>query len=119
VKGSTGIGFYIAAAFLQSGASKVIISARKEEGLQKAVSELNSIPEISGKAVGIVGNVSTMEGIDTLAASVKEEQIDGQLHILVHNAGASWPGLFEDFEDWKTRKTFDVNVRAPFNLTRR
>ncbi|KAJ9634871.1 hypothetical protein H2204_006105 [Knufia peltigerae] len=117
--GTRGIGFYIAAAFLQAGASKVIITARKENGLQKAVDELNSIKSVSGKAIGIVGNVSTMNGVDSLATAVKETLHNGRLDILVNNAGASWAGCFEDFDDWKTQKTLDVNVRGPFNLTRR
>jgi NAD(P)-dependent dehydrogenase (short-subunit alcohol dehydrogenase family) len=60
-----------------------------------------------------------MEGVDALVACVKQEVDDGKLHILVNNAGASWAGLFEDFQDWKIQKTFDVNVRGPFNVTRR
>lgn len=113
------MGFDIAAGLLQAGASKVIINARKEDGLQKAVHDLNSIPGITGRASFIVGNVGTMESVDKLVESVKQELPDGKLHILVNNAGASWGGSFEDFDDWKTAKTLDVNVRGPFNLTRR
>lgn len=113
------MGFDIAAALLQAGASKVIINARKEDGLQSAVHDLNSIPGITGRASFIVGNVGTMESVDKLVESVKQELPDGKLHILVNNAGASWGGSFEDFDDWKTAKTLDVNVRGPFNLTRR
>lgn len=102
---------------MQAGASKVIITARKENGLNKAVNDLNSIVNISGQARGIVGNVSTMEGVDALVTNVKQEVDDRGLHILVNNAGASWAGLFEDFDDWKAQKTFDVSVRGPFNVT--
>jgi short-subunit dehydrogenase len=42
---------------------------------------------------------------------------DEKLHILVNNAGASWAGPFEKYDDWKVAKTLDVNVRAVFNLT--
>ncbi|KIW90814.1 uncharacterized protein Z519_08597 [Cladophialophora bantiana CBS 173.52] len=117
--GSRGLGFDIAAAFLQAGASKVIINARKEAGLQRAAQDLNSIPNVRGRASFIAGNVNTMESVEKLVAAVKEEVPRGRLHILVNNAGASWGGSFEDYEDWKTAKTFDVNVRGPFNLTRK
>ena len=117
--GSTGIGYDIAAGFMQAGAAKVIIASRKKEGLEKAVKELNSIPNVRGKAVYVVGNVSTMDGVDEMLKALQPELVDGKLHILVNNAGASWAGLFETYDDWKTAKTFDVNVRGPFNLTRR
>lgn len=117
--GSRGLGFDIAAGLLQAGASRVIINARKEGGLREAVRSLNSIPGIGGRASFVVGNVSTMESVDKLVAAVQQELPDGKLHILVNNAGASWGGSFEDFDDWKTAKTLDVNVRGPFNLTRR
>jgi NAD(P)-dependent dehydrogenase (short-subunit alcohol dehydrogenase family) len=38
--------------------------------------------------------------------------------ILVANAASSWGGPFEDFEDWKSQKTLDLNVRGVFNLVR-
>lgn len=115
--GSRGIGFDIAAGFLQAGAAKVIIAARKKEGLEVAVRDLNAIPNIRGQATYLVANVSTMDGIERMVADLKPQLPDGKLNILVNNAGASWAGLFEEYEDWKTAKTFDVNVRGPFNLT--
>jgi NAD(P)-dependent dehydrogenase (short-subunit alcohol dehydrogenase family) len=107
---------------LQAGCAKVILTARKVEGLEPAVRDLNSIPGIQGKAEFIVGNVSTMNGVDALVEELGKrlkEYNGGKLNILVNNAGASWAGLFEEYDDWKTAKTFDVNVRGPFNLTRR
>ncbi|KAJ5371773.1 hypothetical protein N7517_003779 [Penicillium concentricum] len=40
------------------------------------------------------------------------------MDILVANAGASWGGPFETFDDWKSAKTLDLNVRGVFNLVR-
>jgi len=117
--GSRGIGLYIATGFLQAGAKKVILVARKEDGLVEAVEKLNALPDLSGCATYIVANISRIEGIEQLLVDVKKETGDEKLHILVNNAAASWGGAFEEFDDWKLAKTFDVNVRAVFNLTKK
>lgn len=102
---------------MRAGCDKVIIASRKEDRLREACNKLNSLG-LPGRASYIVSNISTMEGVKELAAVLKTVLPDGKLHILVNNAAASWGGPFEDFEDWKVAKTFDVNVRAVFNLTR-
>jgi NAD(P)-dependent dehydrogenase (short-subunit alcohol dehydrogenase family) len=100
--GSRGIGLYMATAFLQAGCAKVIITARDMNNLAAAVKELNALPSISGKAVAIAANAGKGRGLD----------------ILVANAAASWGGPFESFEDWKSIKTLELNVRGVFNLCR-
>lgn len=117
--GSTGIGYYIAAAFIRAGASKVIITSRKENGLREAVDKLNVIPDCIGRASYVVSNISTMDGVEKLVDDLCGVLPDGRLDILVNNAAASWGGPFEEYDDWKVAKTFDVNVRAVFNLTRK
>lgn len=117
--GSTGIGLFIATAFMQAGCERVIITSRKEDGLKTAVDELNAISGLKGRASYIVSNVSSIEGIEKLVEDLKKTLSDQKLHILVNNAAASWGGAYEDFDDWKVGKTLDVNVRAPFNLTRK
>lgn len=104
---------------MQAGASQVIITSRKEDGLSDAVKTLNAIPGLPGRASYIVSNISTMEGVEKLTSDLQQALPNGKLHILVNNAAASWGGPFEDFDDWKVAKTFDVNVRAVFNLTRK
>ena len=119
IAGSTGIGYYIAAAFMQAGAKQVIITSRKEDGLSEAVNKLNTIPDLPGRASYIVSNISTISGVEKLTEDLRNALPDGKLHILVNNAAASWGGPFEEYDDWKVAKTFDVNVRAVFNLTRK
>ena len=63
--------------------------------------------------------MSTIEGVEKLTTDLASAIPSGKLDILVNNAAASWGGPFEDYEDWKVAKTFDVNVRAVFNLTRK
>jgi NAD(P)-dependent dehydrogenase (short-subunit alcohol dehydrogenase family) len=117
--GSRGLGLHTATAFLLAGAKTVIISARKNagaEGIDQAVERLNKLPNIKGKAVGIAANVADTEDIENLVKKV--EQTEGQLDILVCNAGATWGGPFEPTPDWSSKKVLDLNVRGVFNLAR-
>jgi NAD(P)-dependent dehydrogenase (short-subunit alcohol dehydrogenase family) len=66
--------------------------------------------------VGIAANVADTEDIEKLVKKV--EQTEGQLDILVCNAGATWGGPFEPTPDWSSKKVLDLNVRGVFNLAR-
>jgi NAD(P)-dependent dehydrogenase (short-subunit alcohol dehydrogenase family) len=121
--GSRGIGLYMATAFLQAGCAKVIITARDMNNLAAAVKELNALPSISGKAVAIAANVGHTDQIERFVkevqAEIEKDAGKGRgLDILVANAAASWGGPFESFEDWKSIKTLELNVRGVFNLCR-
>ncbi|EXJ73016.1 uncharacterized protein A1O5_04165 [Cladophialophora psammophila CBS 110553] len=121
--GSRGIGLYCATAFLQAGCSKVIITARNAENLAQAVTQLNALPNIQGKAVSIPANVGHTDQIEKFVRDVqteieRDERPGRGLDILVANAAASWGGPFESFDDWKSIKTLDLNVRGVFNLCR-
>lgn len=104
---------------MQAGTKKVIITSRKELQLQDATNKLNAISGLPGRVSYIVSNISTMDGVEKLFKDLNNVLPEGKLDILVNNAAASWGGPFEEFEDWKVAKTFDVNVRAVFNLTRK
>jgi NAD(P)-dependent dehydrogenase (short-subunit alcohol dehydrogenase family) len=128
--GSRGIGLYCATAFLLAGCAKVIITARDAKNLDAAVQKLNALPGIKGVAVSIPANVGHTDQIERFVKDVEaeiEKDAEGPgpgrkgkrgLDILVANAAASWGGPFEDFEDWKSIKTLDLNVRGVFNLCR-
>ncbi|KAH0830832.1 Rhamnolipids biosynthesis 3-oxoacyl-[acyl-carrier-protein] reductase [Fonsecaea pedrosoi] len=121
--GSRGIGLYCATAFLQAGCSKVIITARNAENLAQAAAQLNALPNIRGRAVSIPANVGHTDQIEQFVRDVqaeieRDERPGRGLDILVANAAASWGGPFESFEDWKSVKTLDLNVRGVFNLCR-
>ncbi|KIW78990.1 hypothetical protein Z517_08830 [Fonsecaea pedrosoi CBS 271.37] len=121
--GSRGIGLYCATAFLQAGCSKVIITARNAENLAQAAAQLNALPNIRGRAVSIPANVGHTDQIEQFVRDVqaeieRDERPGRGLDILVANAAASWGGPFESFEDWKSIKTLDLNVRGVFNLCR-
>jgi NAD(P)-dependent dehydrogenase (short-subunit alcohol dehydrogenase family) len=109
---------HTATAFLLAGAKKVFISARKTagpQGIDQAVEKLNKL-SVSGQAVGIAANVADTEDIARLVKQVHEAE--GQLDILVCNAGATWGGPFDPTPDSASQKVLDLNVRGVFNLAR-
>jgi NAD(P)-dependent dehydrogenase (short-subunit alcohol dehydrogenase family) len=114
--GSRGIGLHIATTFLRAGAKSVFITARKAPGVEQAVAQLNALPGIKGKAIGIPGSAAETDEIQALVDKVKE--IEPKLDILVANAGATWGGPFEMSPDWASKKVVDLNVRGVFNLVR-
>ncbi|KAL4902102.1 hypothetical protein BDW74DRAFT_187062 [Aspergillus multicolor] len=114
--GSRGIGLHIATSLLLAGAKTVFITARKAPGVEQAVAQLNALPNIKGKAIGIPGSAAETDEIEALVAKVKELEL--KLDILIANAGATWGGPFESSPDWASKKVVDLNVRGVFNLVR-
>ena len=109
--GSRGIGRMIAAGFLAQGA-RVYISARKAEACDRTAAELSS----QGTCVSLPADVSTPQGIGALVEAFgKHEQ---SLDILVNNAGAAWGAAFDEFPESGWDKVVDLNLKAPFFLTR-
>lgn len=97
----------------------MIITARDAANLDAAVAKLNALPNITGKAVSIPANVGHTDQIERFVRDVETEiGKDKGVDILVANAAASWGGPFESFEDWKSVKTLELNVRGVFNLCR-
>ena len=108
--GSRGIGAMIARGFVENGV-KTYITARKEEELQAAATELSAL----GDCIAIPSNLATLEGVTAFADAVKTRE--GQVHILVNNAGATWGAEFEDFPEAGWDKIMDLNVKSLFFLT--
>ena len=109
--GSRGIGRMIAAGFLQHGARRVYISARKAEACDAAAAELGAL----GDCVSLPADVSTVEGARGLAARLAERE--ERLDILVNNAGAAWGEPFDEFAENGWDKVVDLNLKSPFFLT--
>ena len=98
----------------------MIINARKSEGpegIDAAVTKLNALPNIKGRAVGMPGSNAVVTEIEKLVAQTRD-LTGGKLDILVANAGATWGGPFEPTPDWSSQKILDLNVRGVFNLVR-
>ena len=108
--GSRGIGAMIARGFVENGV-KTYITARKEEELQAAATEFSAL----GDCIAIPSNLATLEGVTAFADAVKARE--GQVHILVNNAGATWGAEFEEFPEAGWDKIMDLNVKSLFFLT--
>lgn len=109
---SRGIGLGIARRFLQEGA-RVVITARKPEGLAAALTELDA----GERAVSVAGRADDREH--------QHEAIDaavggfGRLDVLVNNTGINPAfGPLTGLEDDAARKIMDVNVLAALGWTR-
>jgi NAD(P)-dependent dehydrogenase (short-subunit alcohol dehydrogenase family) len=109
--GSRGIGAMIVQGFLEHGCSRVYISARKAAQCDAAAKELSQY----GECISIPGDVSTMEGIAALVATLRERETS--LDILVNNAGAAWGEEFDTFPENGWDKVVDLNLKTPFFLT--
>jgi NAD(P)-dependent dehydrogenase (short-subunit alcohol dehydrogenase family) len=110
--GTRGIGLMMARGLLQAGAS-VYVSSRKPDAGEAAVAELSPY----GRVASIPADLSREEECLRLAAEVGERE--DELHILVNNAGATWGSTsLEDFPASAWDKVVDLNLKAPFFLTR-
>ena len=114
--GSKGIGLGIAHAFAAAGA-RVMITARKVEGLEDAVSQ---IAKGAGAGAADVAWQAANVGSPDEAAAAVEAVLErfGRLDVLVNNAATNpyaGPTIDVDLPRWD--KTFQVNVRGPLNWT--
>ena len=110
---SKGIGEAIAVALAAHGV-KVVINSRKQEELDKVAS---SIQSAGGLCTAIAGNAGEPASIKLLIDKTIETY--GGLDILVNNA-ASNPafGPVVQTEEWAYDKIMDINVKAPFELSK-
>lgn len=111
--GSSGIGRGIATALAKAGAATVIV-ARGAQRIDDAVRELT---DAGCRAAGVVGDLSTRDGIRAAAESAVEPF--GGPDILVNSAGINIRPPFAEIteDDWDA--TMTVNALAPFLLGQR
>ncbi|MGA9329308.1 MAG: SDR family NAD(P)-dependent oxidoreductase, partial [Bradyrhizobium sp.] len=112
--GSRGIGKMIAAGFLNQGAAKVYITARKAAACEATAKELSAAYD--GECIALPIDISTMAGIEMLAGEIKKRE--GKLDILVNNAGAAWGADFDEFPESGWDKVINLNLKTPFFLTK-
>jgi NAD(P)-dependent dehydrogenase (short-subunit alcohol dehydrogenase family) len=113
--GTRGIGLMMARGLLQAGAS-VYVSSRKPEAGEAAVAELAGHATEHGRVVSLPADLSREEECERLAAELGSRE--ERLHVLVNNAGATWGAPFGEFPASAWDKVLDLNLKAPFFLTR-
>jgi NAD(P)-dependent dehydrogenase (short-subunit alcohol dehydrogenase family) len=109
--GSRGIGLMIARAFVEGGA-RVYVSSRKAEVCRQVAEELSR----TGECLALPADLSSEEACRRLAEEVGERE--DRVQVLVNNAGATWGAPLEDYPAAAWDKVLDLNLRAPFFLTR-
>jgi 2-deoxy-D-gluconate 3-dehydrogenase len=112
--GSRGVGRMIVEGFLAYGARRVYITARKAAACDAAAAEMTRPGK--GEVVSIPGDISTLEGVEKLAAEIARRE--PKLDILVNNAGAAWAADFDEFPEKGWDKVVDLNMKTPFFLTK-
>jgi len=111
---SRGIGSAIAGVLAEHGAT-VVLSSRKQSDLEAEAERINA--EHPEKAVAIAAHAGRPEDLERLVKEVIERF--SRIDILVNNAATNpymGPVLGADLAAWD--KTFEVNVRGMFVLTK-
>ena len=111
--GSSGIGKALAEVFGKEG-SKVVITGRNSEALEKTTQELKSrgVRDI----ISLQGDVSREEDNYKMAEEVIRHF--GKIDILINNAGISMRALFEDLDLDVVRKVMDINFYGALYATK-
>jgi 3-oxoacyl-[acyl-carrier protein] reductase len=110
---SRGIGLAVARRFVEEGA-RVVITARKPDGLAAALDELGAGPN----AISVAGRADDPEHQDAAIGTAVREF--GALDVLVNNTGINPAfGRLTELDEAAARKIMDVNVLAALSWTRR
>lgn len=109
--GSRGLGSFMTQGFLEAGAGRVYITARKAEACIEAANELSEY----GECIALPGDISTSEGMIELVTELNKRE--SHIDVLVNNAGTGWAGVFGEFPEFGWDKVMDLNAKAPFFLT--
>ena len=109
--GSRGLGAFMAQAFLESGAERVYITARKAEACEATAKELSQY----GECIALPSDLSSVEGAGLFVETLKAR--DSRIDVLVNNAGTGWGADFDLFPEKGWDKVMDINVKVPFFLT--
>ena len=106
---SYGIGFAIASAYAEAGAT-IVFNDIKQELVDKG---LAAYAEKGIKAHGYVCDVTNEEQVNELVKKVEEEV--GVIDILVNNAGITKDNLLMKMSEEEFDKVIEVNLKGAFN----
>jgi NAD(P)-dependent dehydrogenase (short-subunit alcohol dehydrogenase family) len=103
ISGSTsGIGLAIATALAGEGIG-VIIAGRSKEKLQRAKESIESSSHGKSHVIGVVADLGTVEGVETMIKSVPD------VDILVNNLGIYETKSFFELQDSDWMRLFEIN----------
>ncbi len=109
---TSGIGASCAQLLAAEGA-KVVLTGRNQDHGQKIE---NEIKKAGGEAYFIRCDVTDEKNIIDMRDIIKEKY--GRLDILFNNAGILITGTLEDISEEEWQKTYDVNVKGYFLMTK-
>jgi citronellol/citronellal dehydrogenase len=107
--GGSGIGYEIAKQLLELGAV-VYIGSRKQERIEKAVQELQTI----GPCIGLLIDIREPESVKIAAQSIEEES--KRLDILINNAGGQFPSPAEMISPKGFNAVINNNLNGTWNV---
>jgi NAD(P)-dependent dehydrogenase (short-subunit alcohol dehydrogenase family) len=102
--GSSGIGLATAQRFVDEGAY-VFITGRRQSELDAAVEQIGK-----NNVTGVQGDVSNLEDLDRLYATVKQQK--GRIDVLFANAGIGEFAPLGEISEAHFDKTFGINVKG-------
>jgi NAD(P)-dependent dehydrogenase (short-subunit alcohol dehydrogenase family) len=103
--GNSGIGFGIAEAFKNEGATGAIVG-RNQETLAGAVAQLG------GNFIAINADVTNLADLDSVFKETAEKF--GKIDVIVANAGAGTIGTVADIGEAEYDKTMDLNLKSVY-----
>ena len=106
--GSRGLGKEIAIGLGEAGA-KVVITARREEGLLATAQELS---DIGIECLPVTTDIIEADGVKLMVASTLEKW--GEIDILVNNAGVVWAAPPEEMTLDRWDYVMNINARGTF-----
>ena len=111
--GGTGIGAATARLFSIRNADGVVLAGRTQESLDAIAAEVDAI---GGTALTVRTDVRVDADVEALVTSTLARF--GQIDIVVNNAGGSYMFPLEDIPADRWDKSFSLNVRSAYLLTR-
>jgi len=110
--GTSGIGLAIAQGFVAHGVKTYIVS-RNADDCARVARELSE----NGVCVALPGDLSTLAGVEAVAAALGEKE--RRLDILVNNAGAMADAPLDEFSEEAWDSVIDLNLKSVFFLTQK
>ncbi|KAK6205249.1 uncharacterized protein RJT21DRAFT_14395 [Scheffersomyces amazonensis] len=117
--GSRGLGYAIAESFVLNGASKIIITSRKQTACDQAKETLEKLGKDNGKNVEVIPIACNIADEANVEAFFKEVTSRiSKLDILIANAGAAYGETFFKHPISAVKKVLDLNVVGVFHCVK-